>query len=145
MAKPEDRGAAAVEMAISLILLLWLVFGVIDLGRAIFTNISLQEAAQSAAAFGAFAENATRAEVKNVAITASGDSPALAASDVVIACTTVPRDSQDGSRIRVTVTHQLSLITPIVSQALGGALNLNKMVEADRFFPSCNDLQEVPW
>jgi Flp pilus assembly protein TadG len=44
-----DRGAAAVEMALVLPLLLLLVFGIIDFGRMLNAQIALTEAAREAA------------------------------------------------------------------------------------------------
>ncbi len=44
-----DRGAAAVEFALVLPLLLLLVFGIIDFGRALNTQITLTEAAREGA------------------------------------------------------------------------------------------------
>ncbi|HLT97030.1 MAG TPA: TadE/TadG family type IV pilus assembly protein, partial [Acidimicrobiia bacterium] len=41
-----ERGAAAVEMAFVAMFLILLVTGVADLGRAIFTYIGVQEAAE---------------------------------------------------------------------------------------------------
>src|SRR5690606_41317277 len=73
--KPE-RGAAVVETAFITIFLLILVTGIIDVGRAIFTNISIQEAAQEAAVYAAFDESVTVADIAHRAVD-STRSPAL--------------------------------------------------------------------
>jgi Flp pilus assembly protein TadG len=44
--KPRDRGAAAVEFALLLPLLLLLVFGIIDFGRALNAEITITQAAR---------------------------------------------------------------------------------------------------
>ena len=49
--KPE-RGQSLVELAISLTVLLILLAGLVDLGRAFFTFIALRDAAQEGASFG---------------------------------------------------------------------------------------------
>jgi Flp pilus assembly protein TadG len=46
---PKDRGAAAVEMAIVLPLLLLLLFGIIDLGRLLYTQVELSSGAREGA------------------------------------------------------------------------------------------------
>ena len=47
--RPADRGAAAVEMALVLPLLLFLVFGIVDFGRMLNAQIVLTEAAREGA------------------------------------------------------------------------------------------------
>ncbi|MGH8914482.1 MAG: TadE family protein, partial [Acidimicrobiia bacterium] len=42
--RPSDRGAAAVEMAMVTMFLLVLLLGIVDVGRAISTNISIRDA-----------------------------------------------------------------------------------------------------
>ena len=125
-----------VETAFMAILLIVLVMGIIDLGRAIFTDISIQEAAQEGAMFGAFEENATVAQIQQRAVD-STSSPALATSDVAVACSTVAKSKKDGTRVEVTVSHALDLITPVVGQWMGGSLTLTKTAEAERYFDSC--------
>jgi len=60
MKKPEnpprnEKGQSLVELAISLLFLLLLVAGVVDLGRAFFTYIALRDAAQEGAAYASVA------------------------------------------------------------------------------------------
>lgn len=132
----KDRGAAAVEMAIMAMFLMILVMGIIDVGRAIFTNISIQEAAQEGAYYSAFEETVTVAEIKQRAVD-STSSPALATSDVTVACVTQSKSKKNGTRIQVTVSHDLNLLTPIISQWWGGSLTLSKKAEVERFFSTC--------
>ena len=53
---PRDRGAAAVEFALLLPVLLLLVFGIIDFGRALNASITLTQAAREGARLAAVAE-----------------------------------------------------------------------------------------
>ena len=55
-----EKGAAAVEMAIVSMFLLVLLLGIVDIGRAITTNISLRDAVQEGAMYGAFTPGVTR-------------------------------------------------------------------------------------
>ena len=50
-----ERGQSLVELSISILFMLMLVAGVVDLGRAFFTYIALRDAAQEGAAFASVA------------------------------------------------------------------------------------------
>src|SRR5215469_8310359 len=54
---PRDRGAAAVEFALLLPLLLLLVFGIIDFGRALNAQITLTQAAREGSRLAALGES----------------------------------------------------------------------------------------
>jgi len=49
-----ERGQGLLEFAVSLIILLLIVAGIIDLGRAFFTYMALRDAAQEGAVYGSF-------------------------------------------------------------------------------------------
>lgn len=51
-ARRHERGQSLVELAISLTLMLTLLAGIVDLGRAIFTLFALQDAAEEGVIFG---------------------------------------------------------------------------------------------
>lgn len=138
------RGAAAVEMAISFVLLAWLIFGIVDVGRAIFTQIAVRDAAQSGASYAAFTETAATGDVEAQVIL-SNDALSLTATEIDVACQTVTRSDQNASQVRVTVRYALDLITPLVGNALGGTIDLEHSAEAERYFSSCAGLQEVSW
>jgi len=128
-----DRGAAAVEMAFVLMILLLLALGVADLGRAIFTSIGLQDAAQEGAIYGSF-EPTVEADIVSRVVN-STSYPALTAGDVSVTC---PLGSPTGgNRIAVEVTHELDLITPIVGQLLGGSINLSRQFTGEVFLGEC--------
>jgi Flp pilus assembly protein TadG len=52
-----EKGQSLVELAMSMMFLLILVAGVVDLGRAFFTYIALRDAAQEGAAYASVARN----------------------------------------------------------------------------------------
>jgi Flp pilus assembly protein TadG len=54
---PNERGQSLVEFAFSITLLLTLLAGSLDLGRAYFTYLTLRDAAQEGAAYGAIDPN----------------------------------------------------------------------------------------
>ncbi len=57
--KRNERGQSIIEFAMSLALLLLLLAGLVDLGRAIFTYMALREAAQEGAMYGSIYPNMT--------------------------------------------------------------------------------------
>ena len=99
-----DRGAAAVEFALVLPVLLILIFGIIDFGRMLNAKITLTEAAREgarAAAVGSRAEGVTWTKSAGISL---GD-----LSPTVVSCA-------DGSGITaasVTVTYTFTFVTPI--------------------------------
>ena len=133
-----DRGAATVEMAIVSIFLLVLLLGIVDVGRAIAANISVRDAVQDGASYFAYTADATAADVE-ARVRASVSAPDLTtgATDVEVFCGPDPRDLLDGSRIRVALTHDVEMITPLVGDAFGGAITLSPSADADRFFDTC--------
>jgi Flp pilus assembly protein TadG len=131
-----DRGAAAVEMAIASMFLLVLVLGIVDLGRAITTNISVRDAVQEGAMYGAFTRDVTTAEI-DARVKASVSEPDLTTASITVYCEADPRDLQDGTRVRVEMIYDVDLITPIVGPALGGTITLEPTAEADRFYDTC--------
>lgn len=123
-------------MAITAVFLVILVMDIIDIGRAIYTNISIQEAAQEGAFYASFEESVTVNEVKKRVID-STSSPALTTAEVTVACSTQTKSKKNGARVTVTVAHDLDLLTPIVGQWWGGTLTLTKAAEAERFYTTC--------
>lgn len=119
-----QAGAAAVEMAIIFPLLALLAFGVIDLGRVLFTNIAIQGAAQEGAMFGSFVPDDPGAVRQRVM--ESLDSPTLGPGAVAVSCPTP-------QKIKVTVTHDVELFTPLVSGWFGGAVTLTRTVSGNVF------------
>jgi len=134
-----DRGAAAVEMAFVTMFLLILLLGIVDVGRAIVANISVRDAAQDGASYFSHMRDATAAEVE-ARVRASVSSPDLsdvATTTVTVSCGLDPRDLQSGSRVRIDLSHDVDMITPIVGDLLGGTITLSPTAEADRFFDTC--------
>lgn len=136
--RSSDRGAAAVEMAFVTMFLLVLLLGIVDVGRAIVANISVRDAVQDGASYFSYTRDATAADVEaRVRSAVSSPNLSTAATTVAVYCGPDPRDLLDGSRIRIDVTHDVDMITPIVGPALGGEITLSPSSEADRFFDTC--------
>ena len=102
--RDDDRGSAAVELALVLPLLLLLLFGVIDFGRMLNTQITLTEAAREGARAAALGYD------PDARVTRTANGITLAPT-VVTSC---PDDdlSADAS---VTVSHAFQPVTPLGS------------------------------
>ena len=105
MRRRTDEGAAAVEMALLLPILLIIVFGIIDFGRAYNTQIALTQGA--------------REGVRGLALgtvtdpTAKTVSAAYPVTGISVAWTSCPAVPTNTSVATVTATKQFSYITPI--------------------------------
>jgi Flp pilus assembly protein TadG len=102
-----DRGAAAVEFALLLPVLLLVIFGMIDFGRALNTQITLTQAAREGARLAALGASASTVTSRATAA-ATGLSPVTVT--VVDSCATGAGDSADAI---VKVQYSFSFITPI--------------------------------
>src|SRR6266699_3358154 len=105
VAVPRDRGAAAVEFAIMLPLLLLLVFGIIDFGRALNAQVTITQAAREGASLAALNHPnvASRTQAAATGLTGVGVT-------VVSAC---PAGSGPTANADVKVTYAFTFITPI--------------------------------
>ncbi|MFQ5967553.1 MAG: TadE family protein [Acidimicrobiia bacterium] len=112
-----ERGASAVEMALVTPLFLLLVLGIVDLGRALYTDLALKEAAQEGAIYASFEPFDPLLTIQR--ITSSIDNPTLTAANIGIDCS-VP------DQVAVTVTYDHDYITPILGPMLGGNLTLSR-------------------
>jgi len=112
----KERGSSLVEMALTLPMLLLLLFGVLDLGRAVYAQNVITNAAREGARFGAIAPGDSQAIQTQT-------ETAIVGLDMSAVTVTV---TQTSNTIRVTVTYQFNSITPLVGQFLGagGAISL---------------------
>lgn len=128
MTERGQLGAAAVETAVLVgVFLIPLLLGLVDISRAIYINIVIEEAAQEGALVAAFEGDVmTSAEVEQRVID-SISFPDLSAPDstITIWCTAVPRSQVDGSDIVITVDHTLDPLTPFLPD-----LTLSQSAEA---------------
>lgn len=99
-----DRGAAAVELALVLPVLLMIIFGIIDFGRMLNAQVTLTEAARE----GARAQVLGQSAPDRVTAATLGMS---AVSTAVTACAGADTDAV------VVVTHTFSFVTPFGSIA----------------------------
>ncbi len=102
-----DRGAVAVEFALLLPMLLLLLFGIIDFGRALNAQITLTQAAREGARLASFGQvNAT--VVSRTQTAATGLSPVT-----VTVTTSCPVNAGSGVDAVVNVSYSFSFVTPV--------------------------------
>jgi Flp pilus assembly protein TadG len=111
-----DRGAAAVEFALLLPLLVLLVFGMIDFGRAINAQITITQAAREGARALALGQATyqTRADQAGIGLgLTAANVTELPDSQSVTGCP--PNAGQTGDDAVVQVTYTFTFITPVGS------------------------------
>lgn len=123
-----DRGAAAVEFALLLPLLLLLIFGIIDFGRALNAQITLTQAAREGARLAALGEPNV---VSGTQAAATGLSP------VAVSVTSCPVNAGTGANATVKVSYTFSFVTPLsaLSGLFGSALPSTLTLTAQGVMP----------
>ena len=120
--KRHGRGQALVEFALVIPLFLLLLFGLVDLGRAVFVNNSLAEAARDGARHGSVQarafDDATRSLVEDWIVDRLDGVP-----DPTADVTCEPAHPDFGCTVDdvlvVTVSSNFEMITPVIGQMIG--------------------------
>ncbi len=114
-----DRGAAAVEFALVLPVLLLIIFGIVDMGRMLYTKITLTQAAAAAAraaAIGGQSDGESQAHKASAGL----DQTALN-----VAVTPCPDPAPHGSDATATLTYHFKFVTPLAVLANFGGNNID--------------------
>jgi len=101
-----DRGAAAVEFALLLPVLLLIVFGLIDFGRALNAQITLTQAAREGARLDALGQPNVASRTQTAATSLSG----VGVTEVYVC---QQGDGQKNLDARVQTSYSFSFITPV--------------------------------
>lgn len=137
--KTRERGASIVELALIAPVMVVLVMGVLDLGRAYRLNIRLENAAREGAAFAqVYPNDVTCGSAGSIHGHVEAEEPALKSTpgfQIVVlgqgaggaftpmtGCT--GSVATPGERVRVNVSARYDIVTPLVAQAVGGSLTL---------------------
>jgi Flp pilus assembly protein TadG len=112
----DQRGTAIVEMALALPILLVMVLGALDLGRAVYTRNMLANAARDGARFAAIDPNNSTC-IKTVA-SRIGAPAGLTSSDVSIS---FPSGVDIDQPVRVTVTKTYTPVNQMLAKAIGAS------------------------
>ncbi|MEQ8156623.1 MAG: TadE/TadG family type IV pilus assembly protein [Clostridiaceae bacterium] len=108
------KGQAAVELALVVPILLFLMCGIIDFGRILYTANTLNIISQESVRLAGLGKKDS--EVKQYAIDNALVNPALTTSNITIN----PPDStrKSGDYVSVTITYSISYITPLMDTIL---------------------------
>ena len=102
-----ERGATAVEFALLLPVLLLLLFGIIDFGRALNAQITLTQAAREGARLAALGQSSSTVQTRTQAA-ATGLSPVT-----VTVTTSCPVNAGAGVDAVVSLSYAFSFVTPV--------------------------------
>lgn len=117
----KEKGQGLVEFAASATVLLFLLVGVMDLGRALFTFIALRDAAQEGATYGSLYPDQTSA-IETRARNTSHNPVDLSDTSKVVVQIQIIGPPCAGSAIQVDVIYpDFELTTPMLSTILGGS------------------------
>ena len=131
-----EKGQSLVEMAMSLVILMLLVGGVVDMGRAFFTFMALRDSVQEGALYGSINPTLTQ-EIKNHVLNSSNMVPDMIASDDITV--TVVGTACTGNGIRVTAIYPDFPITmPFMGAILGQTIPISATVVDTILSPACN-------
>ena len=106
-----ERGVSSVEVALMLPFLLLVTMGIVDLGRIMYFQVGVQEAAQEGVVYASIEPDDPSGIIARSREALSV--PELPAGSVVVTC-------PDADNVVVTVTHEIDILTPMISQMIGG-------------------------
>jgi len=138
------RGQSLVELAISLVILLYLLSGAAEFAVLFFQYVQLRDAAQEGALYGSInpPDDAGDTTAINAIITrakASSGSPIALATDPNVVVTVVVTDGIycEGGSLRVRVTYPHKIFMPFMSKIIGPTRMLQAEVIDTILTPVC--------
>lgn len=120
-----ERGQSMVEFALMLVILLTILMGVLDLGRAYFAYIALQDAVAEGAAYAAVNPTCLTpgpgacADPDNVIWRTHNESPAGMVTSSSMQVQVLAADLTPGSTVTVSATYTQTLLTFVISSIVG--------------------------
>jgi Flp pilus assembly protein TadG len=138
-----ERGQSLVEIALSMVFLIWLIAAIIDLGSALFTWIALRDAAQEGAIYGSL--NPTDGAGIRLRVVTASNRPldlAQAYTDGTLAISTAISNDNGlactgtGDGITVALVYQYTPVIPMVS-AIWSTIPIHATVTDTVLLPDC--------
>jgi Flp pilus assembly protein TadG len=141
-----EKGQSLIELAVSFTVLLFILGGLVDLGRAFFAVIAIRDAAQEGAVYAAITPFKTENDIRTWVRNSSSDPidmSELSDSDIQIVAANasgeIPiEDACSGDRVTVTVTYYHRFIMPLTSGIAGSQpLPINAAITNTILQPLC--------
>lgn len=110
------KGQSLVEMAISLMIILWLLAIAVDSGLAFFSYVALRDAAQEGALYATICQDATKIKTR-----AASSSTRPVTMTTAMVSVTPPSTNTAGKPYTVTVSYNYPISTPLASTILGAS------------------------
>jgi len=132
-----EKGQSLVEMAVALVILLLLVGGIVDIGRAFFTYMAMRDSVQEGAIYGSINPTLTQ-EIRNHVLGSSEMIPdILSSDDITVEVIGAPCT---GNGIRVTASYpDFPLTMPFIGAVVGGqTIPISATVTDTILSPGCN-------
>ncbi len=114
-----EKGQATVELAVSLVILMLLLFGMIDFGRILYSYLSLEHSGREAARM--VSVGGTNDQIKETVFMTSSN---LDHYKMIINVSPDEQARKRGSYSTVTLNYEVEIITPIMSRILPNPLTL---------------------
>jgi Flp pilus assembly protein TadG len=120
------RGQALVEFAIVMPLFALLLFGLLDFGRVVFAQNSVTQAAREASRVAVLEPSASSDKYAAIRSAAKRMAPGLGLADADITGSSCAdcfyaTTTSSGGHVVVTVSKHIDLLTPLLSQVVGGS------------------------
>lgn len=130
-----ERGQSLTELALTSVILLTLMAGVLDIGRAYYTFLALRDAAAEGAAYGSF-EPTDHAEIEN-RVRRESPSGMISWDDATITINVIGQACRGGG-IEVTAEIDYTILTPFIGAIAGTqSLPLRASVTNTILAPGC--------
>lgn len=132
-----ERGQSLMELAFSLMFLLVLLSGVVDLGRAFFTYMAMRDAAQEGALYGSI--NPNDIEIKNHVLYSSDMMQNTLTADDITINWSDPASKCTGNAVTVRINYpDFPLTMPLIGTFLGRqTVAISASVTDTILTPSC--------
>lgn len=135
--KKDEAGQSLVEMAVALVVLLLLVGGIVDIGRAFFTYMAMRDSVQEGALYASINPTQTQ-EIKNHVLDSSDMIPDFIGNDdITVEVIGAPCT---GNGIRITVDYDnFPLTMPFIGAVVGSqTVPISASVTDTILSPGCN-------
>ena len=140
-----ERGQSLVELAISILILIFLLAGAVEFGMAFFQFVQLRDAAQEGALYGSMnpptsAGDSGRIDVIKTRAKNASTSPIDLLNDPNVAIDVVVTDGQycEGGSLQVTISYPHQIFMPFIPQLIGSpTIPLNATVTDTILSPVC--------